>query len=135
MIRRLVAAAATLALTAVMAVPAASQVPPDWTLVNRDGSRHYACKLSGKGDTWRIRTLTRGKADTRGIYVAVARGSNRRLPIERQSKDWDNGSIRLFLRGVLTTDRLWMQNAGYGPVEPWSDGFPVRRIRRCFSPA
>jgi hypothetical protein len=36
----------------------------------------------------------------RGVYVAVARGSNRRLPIERQSNDWDNGSIRLFLRAV-----------------------------------
>jgi hypothetical protein len=57
----LVAVAAALALGAVSALPAASQVPPDWTLVNKDGSRHYACKLTGKGDTWRIRTLTRGK--------------------------------------------------------------------------
>ena len=65
----------------------------------------------------------------------MARGGNRRLPIERTSTNWNNGYIRLFLRGVRTSDRLWMQTAAYGPVDPWSDGFPVRRIVRCASPA
>jgi hypothetical protein len=121
-----------------VAGPAMAKPPSgDWTLVHKDAYKHYACKLKGKGGFWRLKTATdrNGENPEYGVYVAVARGGNRRLPIERTSKNWNNGYIRLFLRGVLASDRLWMQGAYYGPTEPWSDGFPVRRIVRCASPA
>ena len=71
-----------------------------------------------------------------GAYVALARGSNRNLVAERDSANWVNGYIRLALRSVAAgSDRLWMQGAYYGPAAPWSDGFPVRKITRCASPA
>jgi hypothetical protein len=128
----------SLVLALAAAGPVMAKPPPgDWTLVHKDAYKHYACKVKGKGDFWRLKTATdrNGENPEYGIYAAVARGGNRRLPIERTSTNWRNGYIRLFLRGVLTSDRLWMQAAAYGPVDPWSDGFRVRRIVRCASPA
>ncbi len=69
------------------------------------------------------------------MYLALARGSNRNLVVERSSNNRENGYIRLFVRGARQSDRLWMQAAAYGPASPWSDGFPVRRIVRCASVA
>ena len=137
--RALVALAAALATIAVTATPAGAQAPPgDWTLVNQDGYRHYACKVKAKDD-WRIKTATRYnnkrlESDI-GVYAAVARGSNRNLVAERTSNNRENGYIRTLLRGAELSDRLWMQAAAYGPAEPWSDGFPVRRLVRCASVA
>jgi hypothetical protein len=127
------------ALLAATAVPASAQAPPgDWTLVRQDGYRHYACKLRAKDD-WRIRTATRYGSkryeDEIGVYVALARGSNRNLVAERSTNNRENGYIRTLLRGAELSDRLWMQAAAYGPASPWSDGFPVRRLVRCASVA
>ncbi len=128
-----------LATLAASAAPAGAQAPPgDWTLVNSDGYRHYACKVKAKDD-WRIKTATRFnnkrmESDI-GVYAALARGSNRNLVAERTSNNRENGYIRTLLRGAELSDRLWMQAAAYGPAEPWSDGFPVRRIVRCASVA
>ncbi len=46
-------------------------------------------------------------------------------------KTWNGGYARTVLRDARLTDRLWMQIAVYGPAEPWSDGFTVRRLKRC----
>jgi hypothetical protein len=54
---------------------------------------------------------------------------------ERTSNDRAGGYIRTLLRGAEDSDRLWMQAAAYGPVDPWTGGFPVRRITRCTSVA
>ena len=35
------------------------------------------------------------------------------------------------LRNGRLTDRLWMQGAYYGPADPWSDGFAVKKLVRC----
>jgi hypothetical protein len=127
-----------------LAAPAAGAKPPpgNWTLVHSDGYKHYACKIEGKRDgRWLLRTATwfngRDKQRDRGIgvYGAVARGSNRNLAAERSSDNWNRGYIRMLFRGVLSSDRLWLQAAAYGPASPWSDGFGVRRIVRCASPA
>jgi hypothetical protein len=121
------------------AVPAGAQAPPgDWTLVRQDGYRHYACKVKAKDD-WRIKTATRYnnkrlESDI-GVYAAVARGSNRNVVAQRSSNDRENGYIRTLLRGAQLSDRLWMQAAAYGPAEPWSDGFAVRKLVRCASVA
>jgi hypothetical protein len=137
-----VAVTAALALSFATAMPAVAKPPPgEWTLVHNDGFRHYACKVKVKSGGWRLKTATWFNGEREavergiGVYAAVARGGNGRLPVERTSANWENGYIRLYLRGVRTTDRLWMQAAAYGPVEPWSDGFPVRRIVRCASVA
>jgi hypothetical protein len=128
-----------LAMLAASAVPAGAQAPPgDWTLVNQDGYRHYACKVKAKDD-WRIKTATRYnnkrlESDI-GVYAALARGSNRNVVAERTSNNRENGYIRTLLRGAELSDRLWMQAAAYGPAEPWSDGFPVRKLVRCASVA
>ena len=49
----------------------------------------------------------------------------------RNSKDWSGHYARTTLRNVRSSDRLWMQGAYYGPVEPWSDGFAVSKLKRC----
>ena len=128
-------AAATLA---AIAGPTAAQPPGNWTLVNEDGFRHYACKQKLKAGGWGLKTATRyNKSAPRdvGVYAALARGSNRNLAAERTSNNRENGWIRLFIRGARQPDRLWMQAAAYGPAAPWSDGFAVRRIVRCASVA
>jgi hypothetical protein len=132
------ALAAALALTAVLALPAGAYPPPgDWTLVNKDQYRHYACKQKLRAGGWGLKTATRLAKGPReiGIYLALARGSNRNLAAERSSNDRENGYIRTFVRGARQSDRLWMQAAAYGPAAPWTDGFAVRRITRCSSPA
>jgi hypothetical protein len=138
--KALLAMAVALAIVATTAVPADANPPPgDWTLVKRDQYRHYACKVKAKGG-WRIRTATwhnnsDARADGIGVYVALARGSNRNLVAERESRNWEGGYIRTLLRGAEESDRLWMQGAYYGPAEPWSEGVPVRRLVRCASVA
>ena len=137
--RALLGLAAAVATLAATAVPAGAQAPPgDWTLVRQDGYRHYACKVKAKDD-WRIKTATRYnnkrlESDI-GVYAALARGSNRNVVAERTSNNRENGYIRTLLRGAELSDRLWMQAAAYGPAEPWSDGFPVRKLVRCASVA
>jgi hypothetical protein len=136
----MLAAAVALATLAATAVPAGANPPPgDWTLVNKDRFKHYACKVKVKGG-WRVRTATwfnhsKAAADGIGVYAALARGSNRNVVSSRESADWQGGYIRLLLRGAEESDRLWMQGAYYGPAEPWSDGVPVRRLARCASVA
>ena len=122
-----------------LAAPAASANPPDgdWTLVRKDAFKHYACKSPGKGDTVKLRLATWFNGDDEavglgiGLYAAVARGSNGNLVAERSPSDWSGGYIRTTVKGVQTSDRLWMQGAYYGPAEPWSDGRRVTRITRC----
>ena len=64
-----------------------------------------------------------------GIAAGIA------IVAERTSNDREDGYIRTLLRGAEESDRLWMQAAAYGSAEPWTDGFPVRRITRCASVA
>jgi hypothetical protein len=126
-------------LLAASTLPAAADPPGgDWTLVRKDLFKHYACKQRGeRKGRWRIKTATwfnhSDAARYAGVYVALARGSNRNVVAERTSDNWSGGYIRLFLRGARLSDRLWMQGAYYGPAQPWSDGFPVRRLKRCAS--
>ena len=65
--------------------------------------------------------------------LAIAAGIA--IVAERTSNDREDGYIRTLLRGAEESDRFWMQAAAYGPAEPWTDGFPVRRITRCASVA
>jgi hypothetical protein len=60
---------------------------------------------------------------------------SRALLAERTSNDRATGYIGTLLRGAEESDRLWMQAAAYRTVDPWTDGFPVRRITRCASVA
>jgi hypothetical protein len=139
LIRLWVVFASLAGLLTASAMPAAANPPDgDWTLVRKDQFKHYACKQRGdRKGRWRIKTATwfnhSDAAKYAGVYVALARGSNRNVVAERTSDNWSNGYVRLFLRGARLSDRLWMQGAYYGPARPWSDGFPVRRLKRCAS--
>ena len=136
--RAQLALAVALATLAAIAGPAAAEPPGNWTLVHKDGFEHYACKQKLKAGGWGLKTATRyNRRDPEdiGVYLALARGSNRNLAAERTSNRRENGYIRLYVRGARVSDRLWMQAAAYGPAAPWSDGFPVRRIVRCASVA
>jgi hypothetical protein len=135
-IKRLLVALAA----AILVGPAATAVanPPDgdWTYVRKDHFKHYACKQKGKSG-YTVKTATFLNGDARavelgiGAYTALARSSNKRLVDERTSTAWRNDYVRTTLRGAAQSDRLWMQGAYYGPPEPWSDGFSVRRLKRC----
>lgn len=132
--------AALLVLTAVcLPVPVAAAEAPkgDWTFIRQDGYRHYACRDKVKGD-WVVRTATswgnrRDDVEKYELqtYTALARGSNENVPEQANGKTWSGGYARTVLRDARLTDRLWMQIAVYGPAEPWSDGFTVRRLKRC----
>jgi hypothetical protein len=125
----------------VLAAPAAANPPAgDWTFLRKDAFRHYACKVKERpkaGGAWRIRTATfiNGRDDARrhgiGAYAALARGGNRNLAATRTSTRWEGAYIRMALPGARDSDRLWLQGAYYGPVEPWSDGVRVANITRC----
>jgi hypothetical protein len=137
--RLLLGIGAALAVLVASAAPAAADPPPgNWTLVHDDGWDHYACKQRLRGGDLGLKTATRyNRRDPHdiGVYAALARGSNRHLVVERTSNRREKGYIRMFLRGARNTDRLWLQAAAYGPAAPWTDGFPVRRIKRCASVA
>ena len=130
----------TAAFTAALLCPttAAMGNPPDgdWTYIRKDHFKHYACKQKGK-DGFTVKTATFLNGDAKaielgiGAYTALARSSNKRLIDERTSTAWRNDYVRTTLRGAEASDRLWMQGAYYGPAEPWSDGFSVRRLTRC----
>ena len=132
-------ALATALILGLTAAPALAGPPPgDWTFVHRDAFRHYACKTRGSDpDRWRIRTASwvNGHQDAVdqgiGVYAALARGGNESIARQRTSVDWEDGYIRMQLRGALASDRLWLQGAYYGPTKPWSDGMSVRRLTRC----
>ncbi|HEY4098999.1 MAG TPA: hypothetical protein VGM33_25965 [Baekduia sp.] len=64
-------------------------------------------------------------------YAALARGSNKNVPDEAYSKGWSGGYARTVLRDARLTDRVWVQIATYGPAQPWSDGFAVKRLTLC----
>ena len=53
------------------------------------------------------------------------------MPEEANSKNWNGGYARTVLRDARLTDRVWVQLAVYGPPEPWSDGYTVRRLKIC----
>ena len=136
MLRRLLAF--TL-LAVCLPVPAAVAEAPqgDWTFVRKDAFRHYACRYEVKGH-WNVRTATdwgerRAEvlANKTMSYAALARGSNKDVPVEAYSKGWSGGYARTVLRDARLTDRLWVQIATYGPPQPWSDGFAVKRLARC----
>jgi hypothetical protein len=120
---------------------AAAQAPQgDWTRVNDDGFKHYACRYKVKGQ-WNVRTATswgdkKDDVEKYGFdtYAALARGSNKNVAEAANSKNWNGGYARTLLRDAKLTDRLWVQLATYGPAEPWSDGFSVRRITLCNVP-
>lgn len=141
--RVLLAVALACGLAAAGAAPAAAEPPPgNWTLVNSDGYKHYACKIEGKRDgRWLLRSATwfngrdRDREAGIGAYGAVARGSNGNVVSERGSQRWERGYVRMLFRGALAGDRLWLQAAAYGPPAPWRNGFSVARIVRCASPA
>ena len=116
-IRLCVVLASLAGLLAASPLSAASDPPGgDWTLVRKDQFKHYACKQSGeRRGRWRIKTATwfnhSDAARYAGVYVALARGSNRNVVAERTSDNWSGGYIRLFLSGARLSDRLWMQGA------------------------
>ncbi len=129
--------ATTIVAGCILAPSASAQAPGgDWTYVRKDAFKHYACKQDGK-DGLTVKTATFLNGDDKaigygiGAYTAIARGSNKRLIDTNTSVAWRGDFIRTTLRGADASDRLWMQGAYYGPSEPWSDGFPVRRLTRC----
>jgi hypothetical protein len=136
MLRRLLAAAL---LTAVVAPPVASAQAPggDWTSVRKDAFKHYACRTKEKDGEYTVRTATFDNGDQKaidagiGAYTAIARSSNKNLVAERTSTSWSDHYVRTNLRNARLTDRLWMQGAYYGPADPWSDGFAVKKLVRC----
>jgi hypothetical protein len=136
MTRRLIAAAVAAGLLLVPSAAAADPPAGDWTYVRKDHFKHYACKQDGK-DGLTIKTATFLNGDDQavglgiGAYTTIARGSNKKLIDSRTSTAWRGGYVRTNLRGAENSDRLWMQGAYYGPAEPWSDGFAVRRLERC----
>jgi hypothetical protein len=133
MIRALLAA---VLLALVAAAPAAAKPPDgDWTFVRKDSYVHYACKQVGKGGGLQVRTASwyNGKSDMIREYpadAAIASGSNKDADY-RSTKRWVGGFARITFRGVSASDRLWMQADGYGPPEPWSDGYRVARLTDC----
>ena len=135
--RRAALDAVLLPALAAPAVAGAKPPPGDWTLVHKDSFKHYACKSPGKGDTVKLRLATWFNGDDEavgygiGLYAAVARGSNGNVVAERSLADWSGGYVRTAIKGVRTSDRLWMQGSYYGPPEPWSNGKRVTRITRC----
>ncbi|WP_320672455.1 hypothetical protein [Patulibacter defluvii] len=131
------ATALLLAGAALGAAPAAAQADGP-TRVRSDAFRHYACKERHRSDgPWWVRTTTQIGTSTDaekheiGVYAAIARGADDRIPVRRTATRWRGGEIRLTLRDVRSGDRLWIQGSYYGPAKPWSDGFPVSRLRRC----
>jgi hypothetical protein len=136
MLRRLLIAAL---LAAVVAPPAASAQAPggDWTSVRKDAFKHYACRTKEKDGEYTVRTATFDNGDQKaidagiGAYTALARGSNKNVVTQRTSTDWSDHYVRTTLRNARLTDRLWMQGAYYGPADPWSDGFGVKKLVRC----
>jgi hypothetical protein len=120
--------------------PAASAQAPAgrWTFIQNDGIKHYACKKKGTtAGHWKVKTATFWNYkqhlidEGTGVYAVIARGSDENLVDTRTSNAWRNGYIRTTLRGAVRSDRLWVQGAYYGPAEPWTNGFGVRRIVRC----
>ena len=136
MLRRLLAAAL---LTAVVAPPAALAQAPgeDWTYVRKDAFKHYACRTKESDGDYTVRTATfdNGKQDAVdqgiGAYTAIARGSDKNVVTHRTSAAWSGHYVRTTLRNTRLTDHLWMQGAYYGPSDPWSDGFAVKKLVRC----
>jgi hypothetical protein len=129
---------ATLALFCLAPAAAFAQAPDgDWTYIRKDAFKHYACKDKAEGGRWTVKTATYLNGDKVavkegiGAYTTIARGSNDNLVASKTSKAWKGGYIRTTLRNAESSDRLWMQGAYYGPAEPWSDGFTVRRLDRC----
>jgi hypothetical protein len=129
---------ATLAFVCLAPAAALAQAPDgDWTYIRKDHFKHYACKQKAEGGAWTVKTATYLNGDDVavkegiGAYTAIARGSNDNVVTSKTSTAWKGGYIRTTLRGAESTDRLWMQGAYYGPAEPWSDGFTVRRLDRC----
>jgi len=136
MTTRLLAAASVAALLCPTTAAMANPPDGDWTYIRKDHFKHYACKQKGK-DGFTVKTATFLNGDAKaielgiGAYTALARSSNKRLIDERTSTAWRNDYVKTTLRGAEASDRLWMQGAYYGPAEPWSDGFSVRRLTRC----
>ena len=128
----------TLALFCVAPTAALAQAPAgDWTYIRKDAFKHYACKDKADGGRWTVKTATYLNGDDVavkegiGAYTAIARSSDDNVVARKTSTAWKGGYIRTTLRGAESSDRLWMQGAYYGPSEPWSDGFTVRRLDRC----
>jgi hypothetical protein len=120
------------------AAVAAAQAPDgDWSYIRKDAFKHYACKQKAEGGGWTVKTATYLNGDKVavkegiGAYTAIARGSNDDVVAKKTSTAWKGDYVRTTLRGAESSDRLWMQGAYYGPSEPWSDGFTVRRLDRC----
>jgi hypothetical protein len=121
---------------AVLPASASAQAPGDaryWSLVHKDAFKHYACKSKESDGEYTLRTASydNGKDTEPGVYIALARGSNKNLVTTRTSHDWSGHYARTTLRNARSTDRVWAQGAYYGPVDPWTDGFAVSRIDRC----
>jgi len=131
--RRAALAAVLLPALAAPAVAGAKPPPGDWTLVRKDAFKHYACRTKEKDGDYTVRTASfdNGNETEPGVYTAIARGSNKNVVTYRTSKTWSAHYARTTLRNVHSTDRLWMQGAYYGPVDPWSDGFTVSKLKRC----
>ena len=125
-----------LSLLLVAALAAPAQPPGDadyWSRVRTDAFTHYACKTKEKDGEYTVRTASydNGKDTEPGVYTAIARGSNKNVVTHRTTHAWSGHHARTTLRNVRSGDRLWMQGAYYGPVEPWSDGFAVSKLKRC----
>jgi hypothetical protein len=64
-------------------------------------------------------------------YAALARGSNKDVPDDAYGKGWSGGYAQTVLKDARLTDRLWVQIATYGPPQPWTDSFSVKRLTVC----
>ena len=66
-----------------------------------------------------------------GNYFRTSLGSDYPIIELKYSKGWSGGYARTVLKDARLTDRLWVQIATYGPSQPWTDGFSVKRLTVC----
>lgn len=113
----------------------------NWTFVRADIFLHYACKVpmsGGYGPVYRVHTLTwyNGHHDAVdqgiGVYAVVTRFSNGNVVDSKTNPGWFYGfNGNELWASAWYADRLWMSGAYYGPVSPWTNGYPVRWLTNC----
>jgi hypothetical protein len=113
----------------------------NWTFVRSDGYLHYACKIpmsGGYGPVYRVRTATwfNGRHDHLnqgiGVYAVTSRSNGANVIDRTTNLGWLYGfNGNELWASAWYADRLWIQAAAYGPVDPWAQGVPVRNLVNC----